>query len=261
MDDDALLPEPHPAPTVLWEGAVNARDLGGIGNLVQPGRIYRMGRHEWVSETGWNAAWEDGVRTVIDLRNPFELGRRKADPPVTEEYLRRFTFVNLPTEDRTDAEFVALSGPYLSTPEYYRDNLERWPEKFTAIARAFLSARAGGVVVHCAAGRDRTGMVLALLLAAAGVPREPIVADYAVAVTTMNDRYRSQETPHEPPKTDEELTVWLDHAQEHLGKLLTDLDAAAFLVRAGLTDADLAELRARLTDPAWQPPPDPARQP
>jgi protein-tyrosine phosphatase len=253
MDDDAPFPSADLDPTVLWEGAVNARDLGGTGNLVQPGRIYRMGRHEWVSEVGWDAAWEDGVRTVIDLRNPFELGRREVDPPVSEEHLRRFTFVNLPTEDRSDAEFVALSGPYLSTPEYYRDNLERWPEKFTAIARAFLSARPGGVVVHCAAGRDRTGMVLALLLAAAGVPREAIIADYSVAVIAMNERYRSQETPHEPPRTDEELTVWLDDAQQHLGKLLTDLDATAFLVGAGLTDVEAAELRARLTDPDWQP--------
>ncbi|KNC15071.1 hypothetical protein AC792_15515 [Arthrobacter sp. RIT-PI-e] len=252
MDDDAQLPTSAPDPAVLWEGAVNARDLGGVGAVVQPGRLYRMGRHEWVSETGWHEAWDDGVRTVIDLRNAFELGRRETDPPVGEGTLGRFEFVNLPTEDQSDAEFMALSGPYLSTPEYYRDNLERWPEKFAAIARAFLSARPGGVVVHCAAGRDRTGMVLALLLAAAGVPHEAILGDYTVAVTAMNDRYRGQETPHEEPRSDEELAAWLEYARRHLQELLTGLDAAAFLKRAGLTGAELTALRARLTDPGWE---------
>lgn len=247
MDDDAQLPAPDAA--VLWEGAVNARDLGGIGGPVQSGRLYRMGRHEWVSETGWNEAWDDGVRTVIDLRNAFELGRREADPPVGEGTLGRFTVMNLPTEDQSDAEFMALSGPYLSTPEHYRYNLERWPEKFAAIARAFLSARPGGVVVHCAAGRDRTGMVLALLLAAAGVPHEAILRDYAAAVTAINDRYRGQETPHEEPRSDEDLVAWLEYARGHLQELLTGLDVAAFLRDAGLTDRELTELRARLTDP------------
>lgn len=259
MDDEAARSSAAQAgrDTALWDGAVNARDLHGIGGVVQAGRIYRMGRHEWVSEAGWKGAWNDGVRTVIDLRNAFEVGRRETDPPVAGEVLRRFTFVNLATEDQSDAEFMELCGPYLSSPEYYRDNLERWPEKFVDIARAFLAAPPGGVVVHCAAGRDRTGMVLALLLAAAGVPHEAIIADYTVAVTAMNDRYRGQETPHETPKTDAELALWLDYAREHLEKLLTGLDAASFLGRAGLTDAELSGLRARLTDPRWQGPQEP----
>lgn len=263
MDDDAARSSDVTShrESPLWDGAVNARDLGGIGGLVQPGRIYRMGRHEWVSEAGWNSAWEAGVRTVVDLRNDFEVGRRETDPPVADHYLRRFTFVNLATEDQSDAEFMELCGPYLSSPEHYRDNLERWPEKFVDIARAVLAAPPGGVVVHCAAGRDRTGMVLALLLAAAGVPREAIIADYTVAVRAMNDRYRGQETPHETPKNDADLADWLIEAEGYLEKLLTGLDAAAFLGNAGLTEAELTTLRARLIDPGWQGPPEPRHSP
>ncbi len=234
----------------LWDGAVNARDLGGSGG-VQPGRLYRMGRHEWVTQAGWAQAWDHGVRTVIDLRNPFELGRRPTDPAVAPEVLDGFVVRNLPTEDQSDEEFMALTGPYLNTPEHYGENLTRWPEKFAAIARAFVSAPPGGVVVHCAAGRDRTGMVVALLLSAAGVPHAVITADYAAAVTAINDRYRAQEVPHETPRSDAELASWLEDAQGHLHELLSSLDAAELLRSGGLGEEELHLLRARLTDPDW----------
>ncbi|WP_422390574.1 tyrosine-protein phosphatase [Arthrobacter sp. N1] len=233
----------------LWDGAVNARDVGAVVSAVQPGRLYRMGRQEWVTEAGWEQAWDHGVRTVIDLRNPFELGRRSPDPRVQPDVLARFLVLNLPTEDQADADFMALTGPYLNTPEHYRENLDRWPEKFGAIARAFITAPPGGVVIHCAAGRDRTGMVVALLLAASGIPHPEIGADYARAVTAINDRYRGQEVPHETPRSDEELTEWLTVAQGHLRTLLSSLDAARYLLDAGLTEAELDLLRARLTGP------------
>lgn len=244
-------PDVVPAEAVAWDGAVNARDLGGTGDddrRVQPGRLYRMGRHEWITEVGWQQAWDDGVRTIIDLRNGSELGRRPEDPPVPQQALDRFTYVNAPTEDQSDEEFRALCGPYLSTPKYYRNNLERWPERFAGIARAVATAPAGGVVMHCAAGRDRTGMVTALLLGAAGISVAAISADYAAAVTTINNRYRSQEKPHEPPKNDDELAAWLRVARSHLEELLDTLDARQFLLDAGLTAAELALLTARLTE-------------
>lgn len=239
-----------PAPPLEWDGAVNARDLGGIGDggrRVGAGRLYRMGRHEWVTEAGWDAAWADGVRTVIDLRNASELGRRHADPLVAPAALGRFRYLNLPTEDEFDHDFRALCGPYMSSPEHYRANLERWPERFAGIARAVVEAPEGGVVVHCAAGRDRTGLVTALLLGAVGVPKEAIAADYAVAVTAMNERYKNQEKPHEVPKTDEELHDYLQRAQGQLEDLLDTLDARLFLLDAGLSDAELAVLIERLT--------------
>lgn len=245
---------PHVAPAqpLEWDGAVNARDLGGIGDSgrrVRAGRLYRMGRHEWMTEEGWDAAWADGVRTVIDLRNSYELGRRDTDPVVAPAVVTRFRYLNLPTEDEFDDDFRALCGPYMSSPEHYRANLERWPERFAGIARAVVEAPEGGVVVHCAAGRDRTGLVTALLLSAAGLPKQSVAADYAVAVAAMNERYRNQEKPHEAPRTDEELDAFLGRAQSQLEDLLDTLDARRFLLDGGLSEAELASLIERLTGP------------
>jgi protein-tyrosine phosphatase len=225
---------------------VNARGLDGLAGLVGPGRLYRMGRREWLTERGWQQAWDDGVRTVIDLRNADEVGRRCTDPLVPDGAAGRFLVLNLPTEDPSDAGFRALSGPYLSSPRHYRDNLERWPGKFAAVARAVAAAPPGGVVVHCAAGRDRTGMVTALLLSACGVPVEDIADDYALAVQSMNEHYRTQAAPREEPRSGPELRDWLVETRGYLRDLLSTLDAGSFLLGAGLAPEELLALRSRL---------------
>ncbi|WP_133185486.1 tyrosine-protein phosphatase [Arthrobacter sp. Bz4] len=238
------------ARAVRWDGAVNARDLGGLGGVILPGRMYRMGRHEWLSSTGWRQAYDDGVRTVVDLRNPGEFGRRPGDPAVAADTLTRFTIVNRPTEDQSDADFMELVGPYLSSPEHYRENLRRWPEKIAAVVQTVIDAPDGGVIIHCSAGRDRTGMVTAVMLSAAGVSADEIVQDYALGVRGINQFFATQETPKEPPASKDELQKRLDRSAAHLHQLLSQLDAAQYLLDAGLTPSAVAALRNRLTSGA-----------
>ncbi|MDF9277128.1 tyrosine-protein phosphatase [Arthrobacter sp. EH-1B-1] len=231
---------------VPWDGAVNARDLGGVSPDIKAGRLYRMGRHEWLTDAGWQQAYDDGVRTVVDLRNPDERGRRETDPVLNTAVLDRFQVVNCPTEDQSDEEFMQLVGPYLNSPEYYLENLRRWPEKIAAVVRAVAESE-GAVVVHCAAGRDRTGMVTAVLLTLAGVDHEHIADDYALAVHGINEHHLGQETPHETPKSPEELHDWVMHTRAHLLELLDGLDAEAYLRDAGLSQGELDAVRAKLT--------------
>lgn len=233
---------------VGWEGAVNARDLGGVSAHIQRGRLYRMGRHEWLTDAGWQQAYDDGVRTVIDLRNPGERGRRETDPVLNTAVLDRFQVINRPTEDQGDEEFMALVGPYLNSPEYYRENLNRWPERIAAVVRAVAESD-GAVVMHCAAGRDRTGLITAVLLSLADVPHEDIANDYALAVHGINEHHLAQEHPRERPKSEAELHEWIRHTRAHLLEMLDAFDAASYLRQAGLSDEELDAVRAKLTRP------------
>jgi protein tyrosine/serine phosphatase len=234
--------------TVSWEGAVNARDLGGVATsagLIKAGRVFRMGRPEWLTEAGWRQAHDDGVRTMVDLRNPDERCRRQTDPDVSHAVLARFSVINTPTEDPSDQEFMRVCGPVLNSPESYPENLRRWPSKFAAVFRAIESAE-GAVVVHCAAGRDRTGMVTMLLLSLAGAAPEVIADDYELAVKAMEDHFRAAENPREQPRTDAALKRWIAHTRAELTKTLEGFDSAGYLLRAGLTKGEVGAIRDRL---------------
>lgn len=235
--------------SVDWDGAANARDLGGIpaeDGYIQPGRIYRMGRSEWLTALGWQQAYAAGVRTVIDLRNAAEIGRRDTDPVLPPSAARGIRFLNLPTQEPDDPDFTALTGPYMNSPRFYPENLRRWPEKFAAIAAAVADAPPGGVVLHCSAGRDRTGLVTALLLGVAGVQPADIAADYRAALTGINDWHRTQQQPRERPLDDTELAARANAAETELLGFLQGFDAAAYLRRAGTGEDVLVRLRSRL---------------
>ncbi len=170
-----------------WDGAVNAGRIAGC--------VYRMGRREWLTEAGWRQAYDDGVRTVIDLRNSREAQRRDTDPAVAESAWSGIRIVSAPTEEPDDPRFTAVCGPYLNAPAHYLHNVLLYPAKFVAVFRAVAAAEAGAVV-HCAAGRDRSGMVAAMLQDLAGDPDQLIGDGYAQAARGINERFRTHGPAH-----------------------------------------------------------------
>ena len=87
-------------------------------------------------------------------------------------------FVSAPTEDPGDAEFLRVCGPWLDHPRSWAGNARLAPARITAVMRAIArSDRA--VLVHCAGGRDRTGMICAMLLDLAGATADAIAEDFA----------------------------------------------------------------------------------
>ena len=234
---------------VDWEGAANARDLGGIpvaGGAVLPGRIFRMGRSEWLTARGWEQARAAGVRTVVDLRNTEEQGRRDTDPLPAAEAAAGITFLTRPTQEVNDPEFTALTGPYMDSPRYYRENLRRWPEKIAAVVRSIAEADDGGVVIHCSAGRDRTGLIAALLLQLAGASPEAIADDYEQAVRGINAFHSTQVHPREKPLTPEQEDARVADGRRELLRALEGLDAEQYLRAAGVSPAVMKRLRSRL---------------
>ncbi|GEK23568.1 tyrosine-protein phosphatase [Cellulomonas xylanilytica] len=228
--------------SVGWGGLHNARDLGGLPTAstpTRPGRVFRTPRLDGLDERGWTQLADAGVRTIVDLRNPHEIEPLRLPAGVTRHHR--------PVEVWEDRDFMARWGHVLDSPEYYRANLETWPELVVAALRAVADASDGAVVIHCSAGRDRTGLVTALLLSLVGVPQDVIVEDYACAVVAMND-YARAGLGDETARTDDELGARLAEVTGHLRALLTDLDVAGYLTAHGMSADELARIRSRLLD-------------
>ncbi|MEV8373944.1 tyrosine-protein phosphatase [Kribbella sp. NPDC056861] len=222
-----------------WDGAVNARDLGGLpagSGTIQPGRVYRSARPDLLTEDGWQQLEQAGVGTVIDLRNDHErLEVRVLD--VVHHH---------PIEDQQDTEFMAVWGERLDSPAYYSEALRRWPGLITSVFARIADAPEGGVLVHCKAGRDRTGMIIAMLLQLVGTPVADILDDYELSLRTINAYYEATPAAGETPLTPAELE---QHCADNCLALIAFLgstDVAGYLTNSGLTFEQLDRLRERL---------------
>jgi protein-tyrosine phosphatase len=239
---------------LVWDGCLNVRDLGGLptedGGMTRFGSVVRADNVRKLSEGGWTALLDYGVTTIVDLRLADELAE---DPPRELD----LEVVHVPVFDGDPAFWAALDARLGATDavahkrEAYLATLDRWRDRFGAAFAAVADARPGIVVVHCAGGKDRTGLVSALLLRNAGVGIDDIAADYQLAeerLAALRDAYVAAATD----EADRELRVRLAGAPaEAMRGVLGELErrhggAAGYLREAGVDDATLARGRARL---------------
>jgi protein-tyrosine phosphatase len=177
-------------------GGRNFRDLGGYdtadGRQVRWGRIYRSGVMSGLTDADRAYLSSLGVKVICDLRNPQE---REAEPSpflkaggprvVSYEYDMNTSLAGLQgltTRDQAIAAFAAAYVGFLDllTP-HYTDLFARLVEGDAPLA------------MNCSAGKDRTGMGAALVLSVLGVPRDTVLADYALTQTyTPPSFYRKQ---------------------------------------------------------------------
>jgi protein tyrosine/serine phosphatase len=188
---------------VTWidlEGAVNARDVGGLpttdGGSTAYGKLLRSENLQELTPADVSRLVDElGVTTVVDLRSTNEVtiegpapldaqsGVRRAHHPVLREFLDVADTVKaaLLTEameaDRERYPDDHMCGHYLGY-------LENRPEEVVGALRTIASAP-GAAIVHCAAGKDRTGVVIAISLAIAGVEPQAIVDDYMATDTRL----------------------------------------------------------------------------
>lgn len=228
-----------------WAGCWNARDLGGLptrdGRRTVPGAVVRADSLDALTPAGWQALYDHGVRTVVDLRDPHEVARDGSAPDGV-------TTVSVPLDDSADTAMWryfwdhGLDG----SPLYYRPFLERKPERCAAAVAAVARAAPGGVVIHCGLGRDRTGLLALLLLAVAGVTPEAIADDYALSTARLPARWSARGEQDQTVEVERLLRRAGTTARESLLATLAWLDPDGYLRAAGLPDADLTALRRRL---------------
>lgn len=178
------------ARTLVWDGCVNVRDLGGIptedGGATRTGSVIRSDNIGGLTPDGWRALARHGVVRIVDLRWPEE---RAQDPPRDLAGAVEVVHVSVlgPSIDDSSAFFRELDA-HVDTVEDAADHyaysyvefLERNRARFAAALAAVADAP-GPVVIHCMGGKDRTGLVAGLLLRLAGVSLEEIGLDYSLS--------------------------------------------------------------------------------
>ncbi len=245
-----------------WDGSFNVRDLGGYpttdGRRIRRGALIRSDDLCRLTLDGQRSLVAHGVRTVIDLRSGWELEAAHPFRPAANARDDRDapTYLNLTIRDPDDAELVRALNESRSEIEAYTQLVGRGAASFARIVRAFADARAGGVLVHCAAGKDRTGMLVAVFLALAGVPDDVIVEDYVFTNTLLRPYYEAQMLGHTAGESAEARAARIPTCRpETMRAVLAMLrdsfgGAVPYLKSGGLTDEELSRARARLREPA-----------
>lgn len=248
-----------PTRAIPWQGFHNARDLGGLptvdGGMTRFGGVVRSADPRFVTAAGWAVARDAGLGTVIDLRNADEIRPEPhtvhtggatpptaIDPTVPEPTER----VEVPLDDAEDTEFWAAIGELDGTPLYYRPFLEHKAARCAAVITTIARCGSNGVLVHCSAGRDRTGLVTLLLLALAGVVPDDIAEDYERSTVELRPLFERLGHPDQSPRI---AAVMRRHGTSTRATILDTLegfDAEAYLLAAGVTATELAAVRARL---------------
>ena len=155
-------------------------------------------------------------------------------------------YVNLPVEDPADPKNVTSTMGAL-----YIDMLDARPDLFAAAITSIAEAPPGAVLVHCAAGKDRTGLVIALALTVAGAEPEVVATDYAPTGERLAPHLEAYlATIENPPRREfwrrhqatpvEFMHDVLDHLEEKHGGV------EAYLRSGGITDEQVNALRERL---------------
>lgn len=149
-----------------------------------------------------------------------ERRRQPWAPTVRDTAYSRVSFALTPTEDPEDKVFMETCGPWLDHPRSYPDNLRLFPSKVTAVFKAVADAP-GATLVHCSGGRDRTGLITAMLLHLTGVEIAAIQENYAEAfrvasrhVARMAELHPEQ--THERPYSIDEIEVRITERTEVL---------------------------------------------
>lgn len=195
-----------------------------------------------LSAAGWAAAWDYGVRTVLDLRDVGEGDPDEAPRP------EGITTVRVP-QDPVGTPFYehwqAIDN--LASPLYYPAMLAEHPTPVVNAVRAIAEAAPGCVVFHCAGGKDRTGLIALVLLTLAGATPDEIIADYLLSYERMKERYAALGAPDQLARVTSLLAEAGTTVEAKLTSTIDALMMPDFLLDNGLSDAEVAALRTRLT--------------
>lgn len=239
------------------DGPANFRDLGGYptldGGVTRRGRVFRSDSLSYLSDRDLGLLREEhGVRTVIDLRAGHEVDEHGHGPLSAHVRQLHLPIVDQTREPPQARQLVRRAPKFLTLDEIYGLMLREYSERFGAVLQAVAEPGAAPLVFHCAAGKDRTGLVAMLLLGLVGVADEFIVADFAVTESRMPEIIarqgaRAEAEDREPEVATQQYGAQPGAMRSVLGALRDEHGSVEAYVRsAGVDAAAVERIRALL---------------
>ncbi|CAA7260109.1 unnamed protein product [Cyclocybe aegerita] len=177
-------------PFVIIPGVINVRDLGGLsstthpGQITKPGYLFRSAELSGITDEGKAKVRELGVTKVFDFRSDTEIRKYNTPLPVVEGvdviHTPVFQTADYSPEMMAKRYQLYASGKTEAFLELYSQILDHGGHAFSAILRHVRDKPNEGCLFHCTAGKDRTGIMAAILLKLAGVDSDAISTDYAL---------------------------------------------------------------------------------
>lgn len=242
----------EPSRQIEIAGAYNLRDIGGYTTrdqrrtrwrtLLRSASLHRLTRDSWHTLRG------HGVRMIIDLRRTSETGY---DGYLVDETVD-MRYQHIPLFD--DDLYEVVDKPARNLDELYRLLLDNCSTQFVAVLRAIAAQDSAPALIHCAVGKDRTGLAIALALGVAGVDDATIADDYALSSALLEpifEEFRAYERANGGDM--QRLENMLLSERDTMLRTLAYLNAHygginAYLSRAGMAEAELVGLHALLVE-------------
>lgn len=226
-------------PKSILESTMNTRELGmyriqGTKNYTLSNRIYRSDRCESLSASDKKLLLDRDITTIIDLRSEQEAETK-------------------PSAFSSDSDFIVFHYPIVEgmLPP---NSLEAVPVSYMEIAHAdcvkevfkTIADANGGVLFHCTAGKDRTGVVSAILLALVGVSDEDIVYDYAIS--REFNKHRLEAYLKEHPEIDKDIVLANEKSMYGFLRMLREKHNSVdqYLRDIGISEYEIQELKSKL---------------
>jgi len=226
-------------PKSILESTMNTRELGmyriqGTKNYTLSNQIYRSDRCESLSASDKKLLLDRDITTIIDLRSEQEAETK-------------------PSAFSSDSDFIVFHYPIVEgmLPP---NSLEAVPVSYMEIAHAdcvkevfkTIADANGGVLFHCTAGKDRTGVVSAILLALVGVSDEDIVYDYAISREFNKQRLEAYLKEH--PEIDKDIVLANEKSMYGFLRMLREKHNSVdqYLRDIGISEYEIQELKSKL---------------
>lgn len=226
--------------------AKNFRDMGGYmaenNKTVRWGVLYRSDKFAGTTPEEWKIIWDSGIRTVLDLRSEEETEASPDNCPEEIRYIHfpivkeNLSFFNISSPDM-QAFAKSVSDGYKNIVLTHGENLAR------AVNITADCLKEGGVVFHCTSGKDRTGILAAVIYYLLGVEDEDIVADYQVSHTY--NKKTSDKFMREHPEFLRYIGVVGSDPENmyELLELFRELDIEAYLMEKGMCPEKIQALK------------------